>query len=317
MILPINLKPYAKTYQHWASPIAAMTAMKKESEIFIVNKLTHIFYVEEPETLNFCDVVFFNKWDCLDADKIIAGSINSRNELEELFLKKLDAGFYIYTYVNEKYIPRRKSYLQFDFGHDILVHGYDEDFFTVLGYCDDGLYRSTTVPRKDFIAALYDDSGIDFFKLRDHYEYKLDVKKNMELITKYLLCEAGYYMFVEDYSGEVFYGIGAFYKMLQKISETDIIRQYDFFYEHKRLMYDRLCFFSQLMPVEAIKAEYQKILDSASIVRSLALKFSIVSGNGKDGASIKDKIIIKGRDLLAKEKQLLEEFLAIAEKTLS
>jgi hypothetical protein len=315
MLMPINLKPYAKTYQHWASPIAAMTAMDKESELCIINKLTHIFYVEEPTILNFCDVDFFNKWDCLDANKIIAGSTGSRNELEELFLKKLDEGFYIYTYVNERYIPRRKSYSKFDFGHDILVHGYDDDFFIVLGYCDDGQYRSTTVPRKNFMAAFYDDSGIDFFKARNHYEYKFDVKKNIELITKYLLSEAGYYMFVEDYTGEVFYGIGAFYKMLQKISETDIIRQFDFFYEHKRLMYDRLCCFSRLMPVE--EAGYQEILDSASIVRSLALKYNIITKNGKDGTSIKDRMLIKARNLLDKEKLLLEEFLSIAAKTLS
>jgi hypothetical protein len=317
LILPVNIKPYAKTYQHWASPIAAMAAMNKESEIFIINKLTHIFYVEEPETLNFCDVDFFNKWDCLDTDIIIANSTGGRSELEKLLLEKLDEGFYIYTYINEKYIPHRFSYLRHDFGHDILVHGYDDNSFAVLGYCNDGQYRPTTVPRKDFMAAFYDESWINFLKLRDYYEYKLDVSKNIELITKYLLSTPGYYMFVEDYTGEVFYGINAFYKMLRKISETDIIRQYDFFYEQKRLMYYRLCHLSRLFDIEKIRTEYQGILHSASIVRSLALKLNIERAGGKINTSTKDKIVTKAFELLTKEKSLLEEFLSVTVKSIS
>jgi hypothetical protein len=125
--------------------------------------------------INFCDADFFNKWDCLDTNKIIVNSMGNRIKLERLFMEKLTVGFYIYTYINEKYVPHRYSYLKYDFGHDILVHGYEGDNFIVLGYCDDEYYKSTTVPIKNFMTALYDDSGIDFFKLRDHYEYKLDI----------------------------------------------------------------------------------------------------------------------------------------------
>jgi hypothetical protein len=311
MILPVNLKPYAKTYQHWAFPISAISAINKDAELHVINNLTHVFYVDPVEDLNFCDADLFNKWDCLDTIEITSNSVDSKSELEKFFLNKLDKGFYIYTLVNEKYIPHRKSYLKFDHTHDIFVHGYEDDCFTVLGYCDDRHYRSTTVPIKDFMSAWYNDFWIYFFKMRDHYVYKFDINKNIELISKYLLSIVGQINFARNIPCEIFYGVNAFYEFLRRNSQTNFVRDYDFFYEHKRLMYDRLCYFSRLIDMERIKTKYQEILQSASFVRNLAIKLEIEMAKSKTNTSTNDRIINRANQLLDKERRVLEEFLNI------
>jgi hypothetical protein len=79
-------------------------------------------------------------------------------------------------------------------------------------------------------------------------------------------------------------------------------------------MYDRICHFSQLIDLEKIKTEYQEILQSASLVRSLAIKFDIRRKNGKTDISIKDRIIKGATHLLNKESQVLEKFMNIVAK---
>jgi hypothetical protein len=310
MILPVNLKPYAKTYQLWSLPISAVTAVDKTSELYIINNLTHVYYADKLEAqINFCDADFFDQWDCLNTDKIIVNSTGSRIDLGKLFLRKLDEGFYIYTHANEKYIPQRPAYLKSDYEHDILVHGYEDDCFIVLGYCDDRHYRSTVVPIKRFMDALYDDRDIFFFKSCDSYEYKLDIDKNVNLLNKYVLSMAGQLLSFENHTDEIFYGINAFYELLRQGNELCIVRNYDFFYEHKKLMYDRICSFSRLVDIEKIKAEYQEILNNTATVRLLAIKFETEYNKGRINTFTRDRIVKKAYIILEKERRILEDFL--------
>lgn len=103
MILPVNLNPYAKTYQYHALPLSALTAE--------------------------------------------------------------------------------------DFDHDILVHGYEDGNLRVLGYCDDGAYRSTRVSLDDFSKAVIDDARATFFKANRAYKHILDKKLISDLIAGYLASE--------------------------------------------------------------------------------------------------------------------------------
>lgn len=104
--------------------------------------------------------------------------------------------WYVYLTVNERHIPHRKAYVEdVDDPHDILVHGCDddEDTFTVLGYDEEQMFRTTTVAQDSFCTAfeamgdrLYHDTGIVLYRFDGAGHYDMDLGFVAEVIEEYL-----------------------------------------------------------------------------------------------------------------------------------
>lgn len=126
-------------------------------------------------------------------------TIMSENELNvDFFIRLIDEGYYVCTYVDEYYVPNRVAYQNYHLKHEILVYGYDrtEQVFHVLGFDRERAFRPTTVSIDDFMEAFeYGYGGDDDFfwrkyiipaRLFDHAEYAFNLKLVTNLLEDYL-----------------------------------------------------------------------------------------------------------------------------------
>ncbi|GHU76494.1 hypothetical protein FACS189461_4110 [Spirochaetia bacterium] len=314
MILPVNLNPYARTFQYNALPISALTAACKETELYIINKFIQVYFCDE--WVAFYDSEEFNKWSCVDAVEIETNTVKDQDEFMRRIIDSLKEGIYIYCDdINELYIPNRNAYMQCDFKHDILVHGYDDNFLYVLGYCENGKFMTTTVSYDNFKKSLPDYFKPIFFKADQNYKNELDINLNLAGIKDYLLSQ-GNPGGMPSHDIKAF-GIDAFKQVCQLVSNTDYFdyRSWDLLFEHKRLMFDRICLFSRLFNIEEIKAGYQDVLLKTSNVRMLALKCRVLYEKGLDSRiGTKNTIIDLTMSLLESERLVLGELVTVLEK---
>lgn len=139
--------------------------------------------------------VNFPHLDRLKIDRMML----SEDELNvDFFARLIDMGYYVCTYVDEYYIPNRVAYHNYNLKHEILIHGYDRtaQVFHVLGFDQERVYRSTTVPFNDFMEA--HDHGYegkeDLFwrryiipaRLFDNAEYSFNIELVTVLLEDYL-----------------------------------------------------------------------------------------------------------------------------------
>ena len=306
-ILSVNLNPFVKTYMHHALPISAITEMNKDNDLFVINNFIQVRSQDNNPLYLGYFINYFEKWFCIHS-QFFGGNITYDNEIDAVpfFQKLIDSNWYSYIILNLKYIPYRWCYLKEDFFHEILLHGYDESNFYVLGYCDDGKYDTIKVTYEDFRKAFIERSLVVALRKNPDYEPKLDIRVNLELLTDYLESidtAQKYRLFLTDAREDFDWGISAFYKLSENVSNTQI-QQWDFFYQHKRLMSARVDSFSQLTKVDDLQSHFYKLEAEALAIKNLYLKFTI-SPNLKTADRISDKTI----SLLKTEKDLLIDFI--------
>lgn len=68
----------------------------------------------------------------------------------------IDNDCYIRGIFNEKYIPHKDAYNRYDYIHDFLIIGYDDDYFYSAGYIENGRFRRFEIPVQNFLQSLYD-----------------------------------------------------------------------------------------------------------------------------------------------------------------
>ncbi len=68
----------------------------------------------------------------------------------------IDNNCYIRGIFNEKYIPHKDAYDSYDYIHDFLIIGYDDDYFYSAGYIENGRFRRFEIPVQNFLQSLYD-----------------------------------------------------------------------------------------------------------------------------------------------------------------
>src|SRR5690554_5346096 len=76
------------------------------------------------------------------------GFVKSEYDFIEFVCHSLDLGYYIYTYVDEMYIPGKLAHkMKQPFPHDILLFGYDSDLkqFESVGFSGDFQYKKAKV----------------------------------------------------------------------------------------------------------------------------------------------------------------------------
>ena len=83
-------------------------------------------------------------------------SIMSQYQLDfvEFFKMNINLGCYLYFKVDEYYIPNRYAYNKYRYIHDIMIIGYDENNFIVLGYNNKGKFSEMKIPFFVFMDAL-------------------------------------------------------------------------------------------------------------------------------------------------------------------
>ena len=312
--LPINLNPYAKTFQYYALPIAALTGENPKNELYMLNNITQVMFTESEhrEVFFYPNSYHFAKWKCLNCQFTQKSEIY--DNLIDYIRDAIDNGLYFFTYVNDMYIPDRTNYMRNNFEHEIMVHGYDDENLLFLGYDKTGRFNSSKITFSRFEKAfksLKPDRPVILFNSKKDYENKLDIPLNITLITDYLnsynssLRHEDYNEFLKDR----IWGVKAFEMVLSDLMVRDIadIRLWDLLCEHKRLMYDRIKFFSSVADVSEIQKRYEDILNSAVVVKNLVMKY-IISNNKKMLFYIESNM----NELLIYERDVLNDFCTAA-----
>lgn len=278
----------------------------KNMEGWIVEHYIQMFYVDNRKILHSdyleSQINYYGGWtDPLPLFHRQLYSIPSiDNDIVFWIRKRLEEGYYCYTYVNEACFGK-----QYDNAHDIIIFGKDDyrEVFWTVGYYNKR-YETKVLPFELFANAY--KSGVDFTLKKDENdekEYiklfkprfdssticKLDINNIIIRSEEYInsintgilnACDdCNHFMYEMDNS---VYGIGLYKKWLEELLmhvNSEIIIDYRKFhavYEHKLMMRRRLTYlqkeYNNVFAQDI--TDNDKLIQEASALRLLALKYN-------------------------------------------
>lgn len=313
--LPVELNPVIKTYQNSAFPFSVLLAQDSDTIYFALNNFTQLYFrnYAKKAPFNF-NYIGFKYWKCIDVHNIVRNDYVKAwgMSIVDLVKRSIDNGDYIYAVVNEFYITHRKAYMRYNYDHDILIYGYDEDKFYVLGYDESVHYSATEVSFNEFENAFNSVSTLQytiFFTNAKYYKCKLDVELNLRLINDYIESKNTSFMypFITESRCDTKWGQNAVTSMLEysknsfNNGEKINIRFFDTYLEHKKLMKMRINLLSEHFKCNSLYEEYEYIYDEATAVKNLVMKMNITKK-----ISDFDKLESLVDDNLNKEKKILK-----------
>ncbi|WP_426454576.1 hypothetical protein ACP26L_17975 [Paenibacillus sp. S-38] len=249
----------------------------------------------------------------------------SEGDLVSFFKESLLNGYYIYAFVDMYYIPAYPFYQLRHAQHDSLLLGFNEeqerfymaDFHKHAdGANRYGIFEVSYAQLTDSILHLKEElnplKGIELFRYRTDVSYAFDTERVKQSLSDYL--ESTYTPRREPTwlsTPVLAYGIACYDHLIQHIEEirTDSgIRDFRFFHvmgDHKLLMVQRLQYMHEIGLIRAERAEaYEEILQDASILRNLLLKFGLT-----ENIRLLDRISLLLRKIAECEKNILGEVL--------
>ena len=323
IILPLGAPPII-TYTNYAYPISSFCYDDKYNNWFYSNyvNLTMIEAYDDIK-LNFLSGDSFGGVKPLQYKQ----NTNVTDIIKEIYDKVSD-GWYIYTYVNYKYIN-----CNYDFYHNILIHGIDleEKLIYVAGYNYNKFnqYQQFTISIEDFALAYYDENNknknrVIFWKPRGEKEKFLydDFKLQLTdyLNSKFTISEIGRYYYNIDKmttalgklmdrliidghtKNDYLYGINCAEALKHSIIRYDDRCRFDLrlfrsFLEHKQVMKSRFQHFKDeniypfdMNPFIEISADIEK---NARIVFNSLIKCKMTNKVPDDISPYIDNIISK------------------------
>lgn len=309
-ILPFTIDVPSIAYHNLAFPLGIMKANINNFDEWLCGKLIDCKYDHAQDKYNLFDS---DLWDYAHGvtqtqSFHITPDIFNCDAFDSIGIIRymLDNGNYVFGLLNEKYLPMKKAYGEYDFVHDFLIYGYDDHqkVFHSAGYTSNGRYELYDMSYTDFLNSMkgfcFSRFAIYFHKIANDYTAKLDVPSIKAKIEKYVNA-------TDDNGGKDLYGIGVWSKLASSIrdkngSEIDI-RFTRCFMEHKALMSHRLhCLADKgILTNKEVAQRYDKsVLPTAEKVHLLSLKY-----NMKKQEEIRKKIADNVAQIINAEQALL------------
>lgn len=223
-------------------------------------------------------------------------------DINQLIMQYIDRDYYIYSFVDEFFIPNRLSYKTKHLIHDNLIHGYDTErnIFNIVGFDDRFRFSESEVDFIEYRNAFMTNTNdrVHLFKKYDKCNYDFDLKLVFEFLTEYLLSidsaerlRAVHNPETKNYT----YGIKV-YECLKRYLELVLIDKIEgdtmlplhIFWEHKVCMLLRLKYMEEngyLNNLSSTAERYQSIERNFLIARNEMLKYSR-TGNKKVVSSV-------------------------------
>lgn len=316
--LPFTNTPTVRSYNNIAFPIGIMEANAKTDitpwlcSLFINCRFTTN---SEIESFNTCLV---NGWDVAECS-LIHQTISLLKEscdfleldIMMLLKKMISKQNYVADCMNEKYIPGKAAYGKYDFVHDNLIFGYNDEksVFLAAGYLANGKFEKFEIKYDDYMKSIAetkrDRIKIHFWKFNNNHDYCLQMNWLKNDLNDYILSRNS-----NRSDKDTYYGIEA----IRKLSDyfEDVVKTSDYPYldmrytralmENKYLMYLRIKYLTNQgilnggVPVDVFEKNYQK----AQMIHMLALKL-----NSTGNKSIINKISVLFDEILTTEEPLL------------
>lgn len=215
--------------------------------------------------------------------------------------RSIDQDLYVWTNVDEFYIPGTRSYSNQSFEHPIMLHGYDDEYrvFHMSGYLENQRYVQTTVSYEAVEAGF---SGLDLAEGRyvsnvhllrkstSRYEFKTHwIIDHLREYAGALPSDHRMEVFEEKKSCPWYWGIGVIdglqHKLKQQLRGETFVDHRPFYIllEHKRMMRKRIAYMADNghFAFSGAAAEgYREVELKAQTVLNLELKY-LVTRDGR------------------------------------
>lgn len=240
----------------------------------------------------------------------------------------IDEGFYVWTHVDDYYIPGTVSYQNRSNPHGILIYGYEEQerMFHITGYLANQRYGSAIISYdqiekgfKEFEAdPVYYTNYTHLLKLNEltKHLYDFNVPWVMEQLSEYLHATPSQWRmqaFEEKNSNPTTWGMDVFDKLQSQIKRhiaKEVILDHRPFYilcEHKKMMNQRLAYMEEhgYFTFSAnVFDGYRKVEQDALMIRNLQLKYLLSLDN-----QFLEQMIVRLDHLKTKETLVIEQML--------
>lgn len=317
-ILPLANPPY-KGFQHLLFPLSAILT-RKEYYPWFYNNYIQVFCVSNSYNIFFPDSRMI-PWDYHETQKHYIINICHCN-LITYIINFINDDYYIETGVDEFYLPHRRAYQKYHFGHQLLINGYDETkkVLIVYGYDEAMKTMQIEISYEDFIQANFGPVANVGYKIyrpshAEPLKTYIDLILIKEFVEDYLFSKNTFerirmYSPVPDSS--VKFGMDTYQWLINLLESFQSkylnfdIKPMHLFWENKNCMKMRIEFLLKnniLKGLDKIYEYYSNIEVEALICKNLLLKYSITE---KDDCIIKIIGLIK--KIQEEEQHALSEF---------
>ncbi|MBY0204549.1 hypothetical protein [Paenibacillus cucumis (ex Kampfer et al. 2016)] len=286
-ILPIS-QPKVIGFLHHAYPLSILGNHNEYIPWFYNNFIQIICNPEYFEHTNdhLVDFYFPNdrlfSYPCIETYASKPEFSISEIDIVDYTINSINNDCYVYTHVDEFYIPNRK--VNKHFTHNILVYGYEDKKFNVLGFNEIRHFASTQVPFEDFRKA-YNHADYKLTILYSYNNYitpQFNIYNVMRSIKDYLLSintiQGNCYLPPNPIFGiDTYYYLKRYVEILKSGSTKADIRPFHILLEHKTCMVERINYMREHNYIRNpnIYSKYKEIEKLAYIQRNIILKYSI------------------------------------------
>ena len=338
--LEIEMHPIAKSYQYIGYAMSIIQQHPNFEEWLVDNYIQLSFdedNINKGVIIEFLGGTIFDSVELLDyVDSISEKKNYYMNDLHiiEYIINCIDNEKYVYTMLNEFYVPYRECYQNSEFEHDCLIIGYskEREILYLIGYDEYRQYIESEIKFNEFCKAFrtadlvlkeikmnkkgYEGSLEKFFcRIRD-YLYSYDCRKNLQ---NYIddSNEKAFFSVKYAVHGKIYFGINTYGKILEYLQqvveqkyELDIRALY-ILYEHKKCMYKRLGIIQGRIEFNILDiiSTYEKLVEETKIIVNLGIKY-ILSNKLECISSIMGRI----KECEMKEVENLKELLVRGDK---
>lgn len=315
-LLPIEKNPPVKMLPGYAQPLSIIYARIKNPDVFLINNFTQLFVddyagVNTLEFKNFSTrhVVGFYLDECAFTDIFNIESISVEKYNSEIVLnmikQKIDDDKYVFSILNEFYIPKSYFYKKLNMFHSELLYGYDDDLKELYGFVYDKnpKYTAITIRYEDFKEA-YNNTDetvkyLTIYSLKENINFKYNFKLNKKLLFNYINSQSNN---MNSYKSHSMFGISIYDFILDELNKYPKQRidprNFAALYEHKTIMLKRI---KEYFNLPELAKEYEQVVMLAIGARTRAYQCFI----NKYDENIRQEIISSIKKMRKMEHNIL------------
>ena len=285
---------FIKSYQYYAFPLGVLSDNQLFYNDWLLGRFIQLFY---GSNLQF-DEQYYSEWEI--TEHLLYENLMHENDLKSFIQQHVSDGYAIHFWnLNEKYIPDTYAYNNFDFLHDLLVIGYDENgYIKIVNYNKSRHLSIRSILLECLSDSLTRYTNARIFKFKTDNSITYNPQQIINALYQYVkpnkINGLNYYNDKINLKGDVMVGTYAVQKFIDDIKNNiyaqDYTHSFCLLFEHKQVInfnLEYLC--KQKILDQTILQEYQKVLKVSKLLISLYLKFKL-NPNQKLKISIEDKL---------------------------
>ncbi|MDF2986916.1 MAG: hypothetical protein K0R50_2426 [Eubacterium sp.] len=305
--LPITIPPIIGYTVH-AYPLTVAFSSQKCLPWFYSNYIQMISNTEYDgvflDFLTLCNILNGGKWvdflfpgipwlKCCPVGDFIITKCNL--DIHSLITNALNENNYVVIFLDEFYIPNRRTYQKSNFYHENFIFGYDtaEKTYDILGFDERRLFNSGKVSYHELEQGFKSNhltdpeaASIKLLKLDTTFSYELDLQFIRDSLLDYVNSQntCNLQNIVRNPMKKCVYGLNTYHELIryfELLYDNSIrydIRPIHILWEHKKTMLLRIEYLSKMYPEAGFNEVYEQYIvieQKCLSLRQALIKYSI------------------------------------------